>query len=169
MIAATRQRLADDLLTAIPHTVDLRSETYIVRPRDILANNLRALMTARPDLGTLPKITLASGVSNGTLDRIRRAAVSTRVDELERLGRAFGVEPWELLRPHGHAKLSPLALLLAAHLDRAAHDESTHTAAFAAATAAIDTLAAGLESAPLSGPDIAAVAEPGRVKEKRSS
>ena len=63
-----------------------------MRPRDILANNLRALMAARPDLGTLPKITARSGVSNGTLDRIRRAAVSTRVDELDKLGRAFGIE-----------------------------------------------------------------------------
>ena len=113
-----------------------------MRPRDVLANNLRALMAARPDLDTLPKITARSGVSNGTLDRIRRAVVSTRVDELEKLGRAFGVEPWELLRPHGHAELSPLALLLAAHLDRTAQDEATHTAAFAAASAVIDSLAA---------------------------
>jgi transcriptional regulator with XRE-family HTH domain len=112
-----------------------------MRPRDTLSNNLRALMAARPDLDTLPKITARSGVSNGTLDRIRRAVVSTRVDELEKLGRAFGVEAWELLRPHGHATLSPLALLLAAHLDRTAQDEATHTAAFAAATAAIDSLA----------------------------
>ena len=80
-----------------------------MRPRDILANNLRALMASRPDLDTLPKITARCGVTNGTLDRIRRAVVSTRVDELERLARAFGIEPWELLRPNGHAQLSPLA------------------------------------------------------------
>jgi transcriptional regulator with XRE-family HTH domain len=117
-----------------------------MRPRDILAMNLRALMAARPDLDTLPKITARSGVSNGTLDRIRRAVVSTRVDELEKLGRAFGVESWELLRPHGHAKLSPLALLLAAHLDRTAQDGPVHMAAFAAATAVIDALAARPDS-----------------------
>jgi transcriptional regulator with XRE-family HTH domain len=111
-----------------------------MRPRDILAANLRALMAARPDLGTLPKVTAASGVTNGTLDRIRRAAVSTRIDELERLGKAFGVEAWEMLRPQGHARLSPLALLLAAHLDRSAQDESTHAAAYAAAMAVIDAL-----------------------------
>ena len=127
-----------------------------MRPRDILANNLRALMSARPDLDTLPKITARSGVSNGTLDRIRRAVVSTRVDELEKLGRAFGVEAWELLRPHGHATLSPLALLLAAHLDRSAHDEDAHTAAFAAATAVIDSLAAQQPGA---------AAHPARAKE----
>ena len=128
-----------------------------MRPRDTLSNNLRALMAARPDLDTLPKITARSGVSNGTLDRIRRAVVSTRVDELEKLGRAFGVEAWELLRPHGHATLSPLALLLAAHLDRTAQDEATHTAAFAAATAMIDSVAAAQP---------AAEAPPQRAKDK---
>ena len=128
-----------------------------MRPRDTLSNNLRALMAARPDLDTLPKITARSGVSNGTLDRIRRAVASTRVDELEKLGRAFGVEAWELLRPHGHATLSPLALLLAAHLDRTAQDEATHTAAFAAATAVIDSVAAAQP---------AAEAPPQRAKDK---
>jgi transcriptional regulator with XRE-family HTH domain len=116
--------------------------TLKMRPRDTLANNLRTLMAARPDLDTLPKITARSGVSNGTLDRIRRAVVSTRVDELEKLGRAFGVEPWELLRPQGPVALSALALLLATHLDRAALDETTHRAAFTAAMAAIDALTA---------------------------
>lgn len=139
-----------------------------MRPRDILSNNLRALMAARPDLDTLPKITARSGVSNGTLDRIRRAVVSTRVDELERLGKAFGVEPWELLRPHGHARLSPLALLLAAHLDRTAQDEATHTAAFAAATAAVDALSARPGSPPAPEPAPAAKPAPHRAKEKRA-
>ena len=113
-----------------------------MRPRDILAANLRTLMAARPDLNTLPKITARCGVTNGTLDRIRRAAVSTRVDELERLSRAFGVEPWELLRPHSTDALSAPALMLAAHLDRSTHDDATRSAAFAAATAVIDALAA---------------------------
>lgn len=139
-----------------------------MRPRDILANNLRALMAARPDLGTLPKVTAACGVTNGTLDRIRRAAVSTRIDELERLGRAFGVEPWELLRPHGHATLSPLAMLLAAHLDRNAQDETTHTAAFAAATAVIDALTTIPGSQPSPEPGRESSAEPLRATEKRA-
>lgn len=69
------------------------------QPRHILAANLRRLMATTPALDTLPKITAASGISNGTLDRIRRAAVATRVDELERLGKAFGVQPWQLLVP----------------------------------------------------------------------
>ena len=69
------------------------------QPRHILALNLRRLMDARPDLDTLPKITRASGISNGTLDRIRRAVVATRVDELEPLAKAFGLQAWQLLVP----------------------------------------------------------------------
>jgi hypothetical protein len=69
------------------------------RPRDILSANLRALMRQHPDLNTLPKITARSGVSNGTLDRIRRAETACRIDELAKLARAFGVQPWQLLVP----------------------------------------------------------------------
>jgi transcriptional regulator with XRE-family HTH domain len=140
-----------------------------MRPRDILATNLRALMAARPDLGTLPKVTARTGVSNGTLDRIRRAVAATRVDELEKLARGFGVEPWELLRPHGHAALSPLALLLAAHLDHTAHDETTHIAAYAAATAVIDALAAKPDSPATLAPVPEANRAPAREKEKRGA
>jgi transcriptional regulator with XRE-family HTH domain len=139
-----------------------------MRPRDTLAINLRALMAARPDLGTLPKVTAACGVSNGTLDRIRRAAVSTRVDELEHLGRAFGVEPWELLRPHGHADLSPLAMLLAVHLDRSAQDPDTHTAAYAAATAVIQALTTTPDSPPEPVPAPGSTHGPPRATEKRA-
>lgn len=132
-----------------------------MRPRDTLAANLRALMATHPDLDTLPKVTARSGVTNGTLDRIRRAVVSTRVDELEKLGRAFGLEAWELLRPQGPGTLSPLALLLAEHLDRSAGDEQAHTAAYAAAVAVIDALGAQNEG-------LAAAVEPApRSREER--
>lgn len=140
-----------------------------MRPRDILAANLRTFMAARPDLNTLPKLTARSGVTNGTLDRIRRATVSTRVDELGRLAEAFGVEPWEMLRPHGVASLSPLGLMLAAHLDNAARDAAAHTAAYAAATAVIDALTTrpDLPTAPESVAE--ATPPPPPVKEKRGA
>jgi hypothetical protein len=129
-----------------------------MRPRDILATNLRALMAARPDLGTLPKLTKASGVSNGTLDRIRRAVAATGVDELQALAAAFGLEAWELLRPLGHARLSPAALQLGARLDDMAHDEATHTAAYAAASAVIDAVA-GPAASPFFGVPLGAVVD----------
>ena len=140
-----------------------------MRPRDILAANLRAFMATRPDLDTLPKVTARSGVTNGTLDRIRRAAVSTRVDELARLADAFGVEAWEMLRPQGVASLSPLGLMLAAHLDNAASDEASHLAAYAAATAVIDALTTKPDSPVVPEPDIRPRPHLVRVKEKRGA
>ena len=138
-----------------------------MRPRDILAANLRAFMAARPDLDTLPKLTARSGVTNGTLDRIRRAAVSTRVDELGRLAEAFGVEPWEMLRPRGVASLSPLGLMLAEHLDNSARDEANHTAAYAAATAVIDALTTRRDLPTQPEPAAATTPPPPRAREKR--
>lgn len=70
-----------------------------MRPRDILAANLVELMERTPALDRLPKLTKATGISNGTLDRWRRAQVSAGIDELEPLARAFGLKPWELLVP----------------------------------------------------------------------
>jgi len=64
-----------------------------------VAANLIALMQQRADLDRLPKLTKATGISNGTLDRWRRAAVSAGVDELQPLAEAFGLEVWELLVP----------------------------------------------------------------------
>lgn len=71
-----------------------------MRPRDILAANLKALMASRASLDTLPKITAASGVSNGTLDRMRRAAAAVRVDDIELVAQAFNLRAWQLLVPN---------------------------------------------------------------------
>jgi hypothetical protein len=67
--------------------------------KTVLAANLKALMTKRPDLDTLTKITAATdgALSNGKLDRVRRAAVATDIDTVERLAQVFGVSPSELL------------------------------------------------------------------------
>lgn len=56
-------------------------------------------MAARPDLRVLPQITARCGVSNGTLDRTRRAASAINVDDLARIAGAFGLEAWQLLVP----------------------------------------------------------------------
>ena len=78
-----------------------------MRPRNILAANLKALMASEPRLDTLKKITAASAgrLSNGKLDRIRRAAGGVGVDTLEELGTVFSIEPWKLLMllPDGYA------------------------------------------------------------------
>lgn len=56
-------------------------------------------MASDEKLNTLAKLTKLSGISNGTLDRTRRGESAMRVDELEGLAKALGVEPWELLVP----------------------------------------------------------------------
>lgn len=68
--------------------------------RSILAENLKALMAARPGLGTFTEIVAAGGPSNGTLDRIRRQESGCSVDQLDLLARVFGLEPWQLLVPN---------------------------------------------------------------------
>lgn len=66
-------------------------------PRQILAENLRRLMAARPGLDTFPKITKAGGPTNGTLDRIRRQKSGCSIDQLAPLAQVFELEPWHLL------------------------------------------------------------------------
>lgn len=66
----------------------------------VLAKNLITLMGQRPSLNTLPKITKATDgrLSNGKLDRVRRAAVATDIDTVEQLAEVFGVSAWQLLQ-----------------------------------------------------------------------
>lgn len=70
-----------------------------MRPRDILAANIKALIERHPSYGSPPELVKASGIPNGTLGRIRKAEVATTVDNLQGLAKAFKVEPWELLVP----------------------------------------------------------------------
>jgi transcriptional regulator with XRE-family HTH domain len=71
-----------------------------VRPRDILAENIRLLMTRNSALNTIRKLSEQSGVPNGTVGRVCKGEVNLGVDYLEPLADAFGVEPWQLLRPN---------------------------------------------------------------------
>lgn len=82
---------------AIPHTGVGNAQTRRMRPRDVLAENLKKLMAGKPELKTFPLITAAGGGSNGTLDRIRRKTTATSIDNLEPLASVFGLEPWHLL------------------------------------------------------------------------
>jgi hypothetical protein len=104
-------------------------------PREVLSTNLRALMQARPDLGTIKKVATASksNLSNGKIGRIYAASHTTDIDTLQALSSVFGVEPWQLLVPD----MNPLALprladaaVLAQILDavgrNALPDKSTH-------------------------------------------
>jgi transcriptional regulator with XRE-family HTH domain len=70
-----------------------------MRPRDILAANVNRLIAANPRFKSPAELVKASGLSSGTIGRIRLAQVATTMDHLEGLAKAFGVEPWELMAP----------------------------------------------------------------------
>lgn len=68
-------------------------------PRQVLSENLRALMGARPELGTIRKVADASRstLSNGKVGRIYAASHTTDIDTLQDLADVFELEPWQLL------------------------------------------------------------------------
>jgi transcriptional regulator with XRE-family HTH domain len=72
-----------------------------MRPRDTLAENIKALTEAWPTANKHEALRRSSGIANGTLERIEKAEVSTGVDNLQALAKALDVEPWELLVPPG--------------------------------------------------------------------
>ena len=93
-------------IAIIPCTGVANCNTPSMGIKEVLSENLRALMASRPALDTLPKITAKTfgRLSNGKLDRIRRAAVATDIDSVEQLAEAFGLEAWQLLKqPLGNA------------------------------------------------------------------
>jgi hypothetical protein len=106
-----------DGILSIPCTGLGIGNTPGMSTRAVLAENLKALMK-RPSLNTLPKITEASHgrLSNGKLDRVRRAAAATDIDTIEMLAEVFGLEPWQLLQddigasaPHLSHQVAPSA------------------------------------------------------------
>lgn len=84
---------------ASPHTGVGYWQTFAMRPRDVLANNLRKLMAATPSLSKFPQITAAGGGTNGTLDRIRRKVSAAGVDTVGELAQVYGLTAWQLLSP----------------------------------------------------------------------
>lgn len=86
-------------------------------PREVLSANMRALMAARPELGTIKKVADASGtaLSNGKVGRIYAASHTTDIDTLQSLADVFGLEPWQLLveslNPHALPRLADETVL----------------------------------------------------------
>lgn len=66
----------------------------------LLADNLKRLMADSRDLKTIKQLSAASGVSTGTIDRLRNAQVAAGIDSLRLLASAFGLEAWQMLVPN---------------------------------------------------------------------
>jgi len=84
---------------ASPNVGTASGQSIGVRPRDTLAANIQALMENWTTPNKHKALCQASGIPNGTLERIEKATVSAGIDWLEPLARALDVEPWELLVP----------------------------------------------------------------------
>lgn len=69
--------------------------------REIVANNLRSLMKATPDLNTQDKVAKKAGIQQRTvgylLDPATTDMKSPKLDTVEAVARVFGLEPWILL------------------------------------------------------------------------
>ncbi len=86
-------------ICASPHMGLCCGQCSDMRPRDIIAANIRSLTEGWDTPNKHKALHKASEIPNGTLERIEKATVSAGVDWLEPLASALGVEPWELLVP----------------------------------------------------------------------
>ena len=68
-----------------------------MKPEDVLAKNLNALMLARADLASNERLAAKSGIGSSTIDRVRKATVATSIDTVADIARAFGLPTWTLL------------------------------------------------------------------------
>ena len=67
------------------------------RLRQVIADRLRALMAARPDLDTQVKLARRAGLSQSTVARILSADSSATSDSIAHLARALSTSPASLL------------------------------------------------------------------------
>lgn len=70
-----------------------------LRPRDILRDNLDALMRQGKRRITLVEVVAESGVSKGVVERMTKAQANTGIDHLAGVAQVFGLRPWQLLDP----------------------------------------------------------------------
>lgn len=78
--------------------VSARQQDPVMDIRHTIAENLTAWMERAPGLDTLKKVAARSGVSFGTVQRVKKAEVNLTVDNLKAIAAAFGRDPADLLR-----------------------------------------------------------------------
>ena len=77
----------------------------------IVAKNLDWLMSQQPELNSQLRLAKVSGVGQTTVGRIRRGDVSATIDNIYRLGKAFGVSAFQMLDPRLPQQLGASAQL----------------------------------------------------------
>lgn len=63
----------------------------------ILATNLTRLMDETVGMDTVEKVSSRSTVSRGTVDRVKKGEVATKIETVQLLANAFGLTPVQLL------------------------------------------------------------------------
>jgi transcriptional regulator with XRE-family HTH domain len=76
-----------------------------------LAQNIRALMIARPILSSQAALARAASVDQRTVGRILNCEHAPTVLQVEKIAKAFGLAPWQLLSPHLDANDLPAHVL----------------------------------------------------------
>ena len=67
--------------------------------KEVLAENINALMRANTSLDSNPKLSDKSDLGTGSISRIRNAEGAVNLDTLDKLAKCFDLQPWQLLVP----------------------------------------------------------------------
>jgi len=73
--------------------------------KNVLWDNVSALMDSRYKKENLTQMAKDSGVGNGTMTRIKNQETSVGIDTLEKLAVIAKVKPWQLIQPNMGAGL----------------------------------------------------------------
>lgn len=77
----------------------------------LLAANLETLMHARPTLRTQSAVAKAAAVDQRTVGRILRCEHAPTLAQVEKLAKAFALQPWQLLAPELDPEDLPVLVL----------------------------------------------------------
>ena len=67
--------------------------------REVLAENINALMKVNLSLDSNPKLSDKSALGTGSISRIRNADGAVNLDTLDKLAKCFELQAWQLLVP----------------------------------------------------------------------
>jgi len=78
--------------------------------KEIVWENVQALMRARYGKINQKRFIEDSGVGNGTVTRIKNRRTSVGIDKVQQIAEAYGLEAWHLLMPDLDPNNPPLSL-----------------------------------------------------------
>lgn len=76
--------------------------------RGVLAQNLRALLFSKVGPTSQMELHRKSGVTQSTVGRLLRGEVAATIDTLTQIGKAYHLQPWQLLVPNLDPKNPPV-------------------------------------------------------------